>query len=195
MKSHGYHKGGRQVYKLDLFESWQELRVARLFQIHRLTNEALTILEKGGYPPPLNTDSVKAVQVRIVTYRTEEDRWENRRPIFGEPSVISIKVPETREIAGRRGLLVYDEPTGEIVPKRLARLPWGRDPVVIEPARDGLRMTRSHRVLCLTAERARLFPTGQILSTLGCGEHDRRNPDAGVTIPDDTAEALGTLIP
>ena len=74
-------------------------------------------------------------------------------------------------------------------------LPLDGVPAFGQPARAGLILDRGHRVLTLTAERVRVFATGQIVASYGCGEHDRRNPDAGVTIPDDTAEALGTLIP
>jgi hypothetical protein len=151
----------------------------------------MAILENGPYA--LNTDSVRAVQIRPIRHRGE---GKLRTEYFADPIGISIKFPSTRAMARPPGVLVLgDRQAGELVPPAQTRLPWDDMPVVLEPVYGGLRMTERFRVLALTRERARLFPTGQIVASYKWVENDVRLAGAGIVLPDDTLDALDALIP
>lgn len=165
-----------------LFEDWRELSTSPIYQLHRLTEAATEILQEGTYG--LGKDAVKALLTERVYVVNGEERY--------EPVGIAIKLPSTRAIRGRRGLLVYAYANQPTPGRRVLAEGLGLQPI---PTPGGLYMTNTLRVLVLTPFHARLCLTGRIGQSCSWGSYDRLTggDDRPPAIED--VDALGTLAP
>ncbi|UMY18780.1 hypothetical protein MMB17_05545 [Methylobacterium organophilum] len=172
----------KEPARLSLFEDWRELSTSPIYQQHRLTEAATEILEEGTYG--LGKDAVKA----LLAERIYEEKGKERY----EPVGIAIKLPSTKEIRRRAGLLVYayaDEPDQA---RRVLEGGLGFQPV---PAPGGLYMTDTLRVLSLTRFHARLCLTGRIEQACSWGAYDRLTGGDDRPAATEDVDALGTLAP
>ena len=172
----------KEPARLSLFEDWRELSTSPIYQQHRLTEAATEILEEGTYG--LGKDAVKALLAERIYEEGGEERY--------EPVGIAIKLPSTRAIRGRRGLLVYAYANQPTPGRRVLAEGLGLQPI---PTPGGLYMTNTLRVLVLTPFHARLCLTGRIGQSCSWGSYDRLTGGDDRPPAVEELDALGTLAP